>query len=49
MRIEGRKSQDGQAYEVWQGGTLLKAVPIEAARDDAKLLAAIKRNRWGDL
>lgn len=49
MRIEGRKSQDGQVYEVWQGSTLLKAIPIEAARDDAKLLAAIKRNRWGDL
>ena len=46
MRIEGRKSADGQSYEIVQGATVLKSQPIDEARADSKLAGAIKRNKW---
>lgn len=45
-RVKGAISDDGRAYEVRQGDTLLKSIPIDEARDDRKLAAAIKRNGW---
>lgn len=48
-RVLGAMSDDGQAYEIRQGDTLLKSVPIDDARADRKLAAAIKRNGWKEL
>lgn len=48
-RIEGRKSADGLAYEITQGGRLLRSIPIEEALGDAKLAGAIERNHWEKL
>ena len=43
MRIEGRV--DGDHYVVAHAG-VLKRIPLAEARQDPKLLAAIKRNGW---
>ena len=48
-RIEGRKSDDGTAYELRQAGELLRSTPIDDAKDDKKLAAAIRKNGWGQL
>lgn len=48
-RVRGRISEDGSAYELWQGETLLRPIPINDARKDDKLAGAIKRNGWGAL
>lgn len=45
-RIEGRISADSAAYELHQGGRVLRAIPLDEARADPKLAIAIKRNRW---
>jgi len=46
MRIEGRKSADGTAYEIRQGDTLMRSIPISEAMGDAKLARVIKQNKW---
>lgn len=43
-RIEGRVSEDGATYELWQAGTLRQSIPI--ADVDEKLKKAIARNKW---
>lgn len=48
-RIEGRKSDDGLAYELWQGGVLLKSTPLAEAVSDQKLNRAIRKNGWRPL
>jgi hypothetical protein len=45
-RIRGSISPDGKTYELRQGDTLLRTIPIVEAIGDAKLLAAIRRNGW---
>lgn len=44
-RIEGRRSDDGLAYEIWHDA-LIQRIPLAAALEDPKLAAAIKRNKW---
>jgi|GEM_PF-7111316 len=48
-RVRGSVSVDGQSYELRQGETLLKSLPIDEARQNGKLAAAIKRNGWEKL
>jgi hypothetical protein len=48
-RIEGRVSADGLNYELVQGGKVLRAIPIDEARDDKKLAGTIKKNGWEKL
>jgi hypothetical protein len=48
-RIEGRVSQDGTAYELWQSGTLRQSIPIAQAHADERLKRTIKRNKWTPL
>lgn len=43
MRIEGRV--EGGNYIIAHAGTLRK-IPLDEARQDKKLLAAIRRNGW---
>ncbi len=43
MRIEGRR--EGDYYIIAHAGTLRK-IPLDEARQDKKLLAAIERNGW---
>lgn len=43
MRIEGRI--EGNYYVISHDGTLRK-IPLDEARQDRKLLAAIERNGW---
>lgn len=43
-RIEGRVN--GDAYELVQHGVVIASYPLEEAKTDAKLQAAIKRNSW---
>lgn len=43
-RIEGRNA-DGE-YRISQGDTVLKAIPIAEARQDAKLARTIRQNGW---
>lgn len=45
-RIEGRRSTDGQSYEIKQGDTLLRSIPISEAMNDRKLSTTIQRNKW---
>lgn len=45
-RIEGRISEDGQSYEVWQGKTLMKSTPIDEARSCKRHARAIRQNKW---
>lgn len=44
MSIRGRRN--GDAYELVDGDTVLRAIPINEAVTDPKLAAAIKRNKW---
>ena len=45
LRIEGRIV--GSMYEVVQpDGSVISQMPLDIARKDAKLAAAIKRNGW---
>lgn len=46
-RVEGRIV--GDQYEIRQGERVLKSIPLDAAKSDAKLAAAIKRNGWEPL
>jgi hypothetical protein len=48
-RIEGRKSADGTAYEIKQGDTLLRTIPINEAMTDQKLARVIAQNKWETL
>lgn len=48
-RIEGRKSADGASYEIKQGGTVLRTIPIAEAMTDQKLSRVIKQNKWEPL
>lgn len=48
-RIEGRKSVDGSVYEIVQGGTLLRSIPINEAMTDQKLARVIAQNKWEQL
>lgn len=48
-RVEGKISADRTAYEIWQGGKLLKSTPIEEAKADKKHSISIKRNKWEPL
>ena len=48
-RIVGRKSEDGRFYEVWQGATLLKSIPMNEATESQKLDRVIKQNKWSGL
>jgi hypothetical protein len=48
-RIRGAMADDGETYELRQGEKLLQSIPIDEARGDKKLAAAIKRNAWGAL
>ncbi len=43
-RIEGRNT--GDVYEIRQGNTLLRSIPLKEARLDEKLSLAIRRNGW---
>lgn len=43
-RIEGRVN--GGAYELVQGDSVIASYPLEDAKVDTKLQAAIKRNSW---
>lgn len=43
-RIEGR--MNGAAYEIKQGDTLMKSIPLAEARGDKKLARAILQNKW---
>lgn len=45
-RIEGRVSEDGTAYELWQSGTLRQSIPIAQAHADERLKRTIQRNKW---
>jgi hypothetical protein len=45
-RITGRVSADGTAYELVQGGKVLKSTPIDDAKACQKHKAAIERNKW---
>lgn len=45
-RVTGRKTEDGSAYELVQLGKVLRSIPMDEARNDKKLAAAIDRNRW---
>ena len=45
QRIEGRRS--GNMYQIiGLDGSVISAIPIDEARNDRKLAAAIKRNGW---
>ncbi len=46
MRTEGRV--EGANYVITHGG-VLRTIPLDEARQDRKLLAAIKRNGWEPL
>lgn len=46
MRIEGRKSADGQFYELVQHGEVRQRVPIAEVHASAKFKRAIRVNRW---
>lgn len=48
-RVMGAISEDGASYELRQGGRLLQAIPMDEARKDGKLAAAIRRNGWEKL
>ena len=49
MRIEGRKSEDGQFYELVQDGTVRQSIPIAQVHADERLKKAIVQNKWGPL
>lgn len=49
MRIEGRKSADGQFYELVQDGTVRQSIPIADVHADEKMKAAIVKNKWEPL
>lgn len=48
-RIEGRRSEDGTTYDLYQHGNLCQSIPIDLARADKRLRKAIKNNRWGEI
>jgi hypothetical protein len=43
-RIEGRRN--GNAYEIVQGEMVIRTMTLQEALADAKLAAAIQRNKW---
>ena len=47
MRVEGRI--EGSNYVVVSANGVVKQIPLEQARNDSKLLAAIKRNSWQEI
>jgi hypothetical protein len=47
QRILGRVNRERGAYEVLSpAGDVLKSIPLDEARSDTKLAAAIERNGW---
>lgn len=46
-RIEGRLKHSQYVIRGPQG--VMKEIPLDQAREDPKLAAAIQRNRWGSL
>lgn len=45
LRIEGRRN--GNAYQIiGVDGSVMSSIPLDEARNDRKLAAAIKRNGW---
>lgn len=47
QRITGRVNRERGVYEVVSGaGDVVKEIPLEEARQDTKLAAAIERNSW---
>ncbi len=47
MRVEGRVQ--GSLYIITSGNGVVKEIPLDEARKDSKLKAAIKRNSWQEL
>lgn len=46
-RVEGRKTET--AYEIRQGETLLRSIPLAEAMTNQKLARVIKQNKWEKL
>lgn len=44
MSVHGRRN--GDAYELVEGVTVLRSIPVCEALADSKLAAAIQRNKW---
>lgn len=47
MRIEGRVLNS--MYIITSGNGVVKEIPLDEARNDPKLKAAIKRNSWQEI
>lgn len=47
MRIEGRVRNS--MYVITSGNGVVKEIPLDEARRDPKLKAAIKRNSWQEI
>lgn len=45
----GRKSDDGQFYELVQMGTVRQSIPIADAHANERLKITIQRNAWEPL
>ncbi len=48
-RIAGRRSDDGQFYELVQFGEVRQRIPLAEAHANQKLQRAIQRNGWEPL
>lgn len=48
-RITGRKSADGQAYELVQRGTVRQSIPLAEVRANPRLKRAINKHGWEPL
>lgn len=48
-RIYGRKTADGKAYELVQGGIVRQTIPIDEVHASERMKRAIHLNRWEPL